>query len=86
MSAEGRLLRVDGLGVLLACWSPRTRRASIRTLAGCPLKACRVLLPNPIPKMFHSWQVAITITDLYVTRACLTGPVTVTMTSGPSNH
>jgi hypothetical protein len=45
MSAEGRSLRVDGLGVLLA-WAPRTRRATIRMPTGCP-KACRALLPIP---------------------------------------
>jgi hypothetical protein len=46
MSAEGRSLRVDGLGVSLA-WSPRTGRARIRTPTGSP-KACRALLPIPI--------------------------------------
>jgi hypothetical protein len=51
MSAEGRSLQVDGLGISLA-WSPWTRRANIRTPAGCP-KACRALLPIPNTYMLN---------------------------------
>jgi hypothetical protein len=50
MSAKGRRsLQVDGLGVSLAAWSSRTRRARIRTGRQGAQKLVEPLLPIPIP-------------------------------------